>query len=292
MAQSLQQQKSKLKRTTKKRLSIDTYPKELTIVAEGDSWFDYTFKKDILDHLVEKGYAIKKLAEAGDTLDNMVYGSKCKKKGHIVKHLGPISLQKTLNEVRKNKPQFVLFSAGGNDIVGSEIIGYLNHKLSKPASLINKAIFDAKLNEMRRTIEFFIKSVNKTSKKTHVLMDGYDYAKVNGKGYSFIIKNIKGPWLLPSMGAKAIVNKSDQVAIIKYLVDEFNEMLAGLSDQYPFFHHIDLRGMFPSEKEWDNEIHLKSNGFKKVAQEYHNKMTSILAKNPITHFHADIIASL
>ena len=45
------------------------------LVAEGDSWFDYAPGLDILDHLRSMGYPIIKVAEAGDTLDNMVYGT-------------------------------------------------------------------------------------------------------------------------------------------------------------------------------------------------------------------------
>jgi hypothetical protein len=43
------------------------------IVAEGDSWFDYPVGLDILDHLRrDYRYDIFKVAESGDTLENMV----------------------------------------------------------------------------------------------------------------------------------------------------------------------------------------------------------------------------
>lgn len=127
MTKSLKNFKSQQVSISKKRLKSKTYPKELIIVAEGDSWFDYPLKKDIIDYLIEKGYGIKKFSKAGDSLENMVYGSEYKKEGDRVTHLGPISLQKTLNAIKKYKPNFVLFSGGGNDIVGSEISNYLNH---------------------------------------------------------------------------------------------------------------------------------------------------------------------
>lgn len=45
-------------------------------MAEGDSWFDYPVRLDILDHLKrDYRYEIFKVAEAGDTLENMVYGT-------------------------------------------------------------------------------------------------------------------------------------------------------------------------------------------------------------------------
>ena len=51
------------------RLKKDSYPKELLIVAEGDSWFDYPLKKDIIDYLRKKGFGIANFAKAGDTLE-------------------------------------------------------------------------------------------------------------------------------------------------------------------------------------------------------------------------------
>ncbi len=47
-----------------------------TVVAEGDSWFDYLPGKDVLDNLRgTHGYKIYKFADGGDTLENMVYGT-------------------------------------------------------------------------------------------------------------------------------------------------------------------------------------------------------------------------
>lgn len=290
MAQTLKQFKAKQASNSNKRIKSKSYPRELTIVAEGDSWFDYPLKKDIIDYLSQKGFAIKKFSKAGDTLENMIFGTAYKKKGHIVQHLGPVSLQNTLQAIKELKPKFVLFSGGGNDIVGSEILNYLNHKHSKPTSLINKTIFKAKLERIKIALEFFIQSVHKTNKSSQILMDGYDYAKVNGKGYSFIFKNIKGPWILPSMGMKAITKKKDQQEIIKFFVDEFNKLLESLDNKYPYFHHIDLRGKFPNDKEWDNEIHLKNSGFKEVANIYHTKMSKLLTMDPIEKYADKLMA--
>jgi len=293
MAQSLQQFKHSQEVLSDKRLQSGQYPHELTIVAEGDSWFDYPLKKDIIDYLRQDGYAIQCFAKAGDTLENMVFGTEYRRiarSSSDITHLGPISLQNTLNAIRTHKPQIVLLSTGGNDVVGSEMISYLNHKHSSPSSLVNKAIYREKLQQMRLAIEFFIRSVHSTHKDTHILMDGYDYAKVNGKGYSFIFKNIKGPWIQPAMGQKAITDPLDQTSIIRYLVDEFNEMLQDLSDQYPYFHHIDLRGTFPNDKDWDNEIHLNNPGFRKVATLYRKKIESVLGHDPVQVFRETILA--
>jgi hypothetical protein len=90
---------------------------EEVIVAEGDSWFDYPPGLDILDHL-KRDYRMKiiKLARAGDTLENMIYGTEV---GGGFRHL-PSQADDTLAEVARVRPGVLLLSGGGNDIAGHE----------------------------------------------------------------------------------------------------------------------------------------------------------------------------
>lgn len=289
MSITIQEQKFATNQLSEKRL-LSNYPQDLVIVSEGDSWFDYPLNKDVIDHLVKKGYAIKNFAKRGDTLENMIYGTSYKVNDSNIEHQGPTSLQMTLTALRQLKPKFFLFSAGGNDVVGENLIQYLNHKNSKSANLLNHEIFNAKLDYMKMSIEFIIQSVANTNPDCHILMDGYDYAKVTGKGYNFLGIKLSGPWILPAMGAKAITESDKQNEVIKILIDKFNEMLAGLSKAYPNFHHIDLRGQFPHVNSWDNEIHLKSKGYKEVAKRYDEKMCEILKYNITKKLQHKIIA--
>ncbi|HMP31609.1 MAG TPA: SGNH/GDSL hydrolase family protein, partial [Saprospiraceae bacterium] len=262
------------------------------IVAESDSWFDYPFKKDVLDYLVGMGFAIKKLAKAGDTLENMVYGNDYRKIPNDpvnITHPGPLSLQETLSAIRKYQPKFVLLSAGGNDILGSELISFLHHKNSGSQNLLNMTILDEKLAQMQEAIEFFIKAVHRTHPNCHILMDGYDYPKINGKGYTFIFRNIKGPWIQPAMGAKAITDPMDQHAITTILVDRFNDMLMQVATAFPYFHYINLRGKFPNDNQWDNEIHLKNSGYKEVATIYKQTIDQILGMDTLKTYAHNIV---
>lgn len=158
MTKSLKNYKSSQKRKSTKRLNDKTYPKDLILVAEGDSWFDYPLRRDVLDFLIADGYAIKRFSKYGDTLDNMVYGSgyDINKKTGKITHKGPVSLHEVHNAVKELKPSFFLLSAGGNDIVGEEIVAYLNHRNSKPQNLLNRVIFKERLKRMSTAIEFYI----------------------------------------------------------------------------------------------------------------------------------------
>ena len=254
------------------------------IVAEGDSWFAYPLVKDVVDQLRKMGYAVIRCSEPGDTLENMVYGSgyKINKKKNTVSNKGAIDLKEVKEAIRSYKPRFVLFSAGGNDVVGIELVRYLYHKSTGKSSLRIAAFQDVLNNFMKPAIEHFIKEVLAVDPAVDILMDGYDYAKPIGKGYKLVGVKLAGPWILPGFGEKAITKRSDQDRIIKRLIDEFNEMLKDLSVTYTNFHYINLRGKFPEDKQWHNEIHLKAAGYKTVAGLYHEEIVRILGgRNPL-----------
>lgn len=282
---SLFQQKQVLADLSISRLTNKKTMRDIKIVAEGDSWFSYPFAKDIVDHLIGMGYAISRHGKAGDTLENMVYGTRHDIKRNTARNFGPENLKEVVETVAYRKPQFVLFSAGGNDIVGAEFEQFLNHSSAQKSSaglpLFRKQAFLEKVNtSMRVAVEYFLKAIWTIDDSIHILMDGYDYAKPNGTNYSLGGIGLTGPWLLKGFARKGILHREEQEPIIKDMIDGYNEMLATLASLHERFHHIDLRGKFPDESEWDNEIHLKNAGFKKVAELYHVRMAEILGGNP------------
>jgi len=253
------------------------------IVAEGDSWFAYPLVKDIIDHLRSMGYAVKRHSKPGDTLENMVYGTDFSLAPRVrrANNHGPISLAETLRSVQNYRPRFVLFSAGGNDIVGPELGQYLHHKRSGLPLFREQVFRDSVQGYIRRAILAFLESIWQIDPTVHILMHGYDYAIPNGTQYELIGIRFSGPWILPNFARKGITVRQEQNRIIRQLVDIYNEMLMGLDQAYPNFHHIDLRGRFGDEAQWHNEIHLTREGFEEVAGLFHERMVQILAYNPL-----------
>lgn len=274
---TLAQEKMELEQLSEMMLLSKKAKHEQKLVVEGDSWFDYPFTKDIIDHLRKMGYAIKRHSKHGDTLENMVFGSEYSIRKNVAINNGDRGLQEVLTSVRIYNPRFVLFSAGGNDVVGSEFEQYLNHKNSG-LKLFKETNYNQNLLVMKNAIEQFLIRIWEVDPGIDILMDGYDYAKPNGTTYL----GISGPWVLPGFAKKNILNReTEQEPIIKKLVDGFNGILKELDAAYERFHHIDLRGVFPDDNMWDNEIHLKSQGYKKVADIYHRKMEQIAGFNPV-----------
>ena len=62
------EQKEFIHHQTETLINNPATSKNIKIVAEGDSWFDYPLSKDIIDWLAIEGYAIKNLAKHGDII--------------------------------------------------------------------------------------------------------------------------------------------------------------------------------------------------------------------------------
>jgi hypothetical protein len=98
-------------------------PKALIGIAEGDSWFDYApawisdiTLGDLINQLNQReSLNILRIAQAGDTLENMTFGTQADGK---FKSKSP-QLKKTIELVQRYKPDFFLFSGGGNGSIST-----------------------------------------------------------------------------------------------------------------------------------------------------------------------------
>lgn len=272
-------EKEHLKMEALVRLNDPLTPREIKVVAEGDSWFDYPFRKDIIDYLSQTGYAIRNTACRGDELMNMVYNI-----DSVVADF--------MTKVKYHEPRFVIFSGGGNDVIGENIDQYLNHRNSGLQTL-NETLFKEKMyGSVRQAFKDFESIVHAFDPKIDILVHGYDYAQPNNTQYQLIWGIVKkGPWIVPGFERMGWYDREAVMRpTIATMMNIFNEMLADLSANLPNFHFIDVRGLSPKESQWDNEIHLKNSGFKRVADKFHEKMTDILGTSPIKFPKLKIIA--
>jgi hypothetical protein len=239
------------------------------VVAEGDSWFDYPPGLDILDNLKQKyKYKIHKVAEAGDSLENMSFGTKTRR--NFSRETPP--LEETLAAITKYKPRVFLLSAGGNDIAGAELESYLNHGDSGLQPLrrdFAKYVFST---VARRAYENIFTRVWSLDSNIHIISHGYGYAIPDGRAvFNFLGFNFVGPWLRPSFARKNITNTTVAEGIIVELVDLFNAMLKDLDDKHPNFHYLDLRKAIKRD-DWRNELHLYDEDFARIADIFHQEI--------------------
>lgn len=243
-----------------------------TLVAEGDSWFDYPFF-DVLKALeLDHGYDIESVARRGDTVEGMAYGGA---------QLSAFAsrLDKVLR--RGESVRGVLLSGGGNDIAGAEFAMLLDHAASRSRGL-NSRIVEAVIDE--RLFEAFVVLVETVTRvcaavrpvgapRLPIVLHGYDYPVADGRGFAGGWWVLPGPWLAPGLHQKGYAPLTDGRGLLVELIDRFNAMLARLAAMPEFAHlrHVDLRGSLPAERHrewWADELHPSRKGFRKVASAF------------------------
>lgn len=243
-----------------------------TIVAEGDSWLDYFPGTDIIDCLRNlHNYPIDNFAKAGDTLENMIYGTGINSR---FQRTTP-SIVKVLSQLKKLKPKIFLFSGGGNDVAGDEFESYLNHKESGLPIVQNKRVAYMVDTVFKKYFEDLISKVNAVSPRTHIVTHGYGYTKATGKGVNFFLFTWAGPWLKPALARKGIFDSRSQNRAVKKLIDRYNELLKSLDQSFHNFHHVDLRNEIDPKKDWVNELHLRNSAYARVADLIHDAIKGI-----------------
>lgn len=244
------------------------------LIAEGDSWFDYLPGIDIIDHLRYRGYAFDvSYSRAGDTLENMIYGTAYDKE---YKRLPP-TLDAVLARVKQVKPRALLFSGGGNDVAGDEFAQYFNHSSSGLDSFRRSFAEYQIAVVFKKYLDDLCAKVRQASSSTVIVMHGYGHtpptgkAVINAGAFRFI-----GPWLRPALTAKGIIDPQTQRKIVFGVIDLYNEMLKTVQqDNIDNFRYIDLRQTINPDADWVNELHLSNAGFYTAASRFHDELQAL-----------------
>ena len=226
------------------------------ILSEGDSWFDYPLCLNIIDLLDdERRFAIKRLEFSGDTVKNMI--------GSAGSFGGLNSLSEVVGHER---PRFVLFSGGGNDIVGKELKDAI--KTFDSTQSPEWHLDTPKWRSLKAGVEEGYRKLIKTiGPLAPVIAHGYDNIIPSDRPVRYDGIAVGGPWVFPEM-ERAEIPANMQIRIAKAMMEWFNNLLSELGDEFPaLFAHIDLRGTL-SPDDWGNEIHPSRSGFKLVFAEF------------------------
>ncbi len=195
------------------------------IVAEGDSWFNYLPGTDVIDCLISIfGYSIENFASPGDTLENMIYGTRI---DNHFQRLSP-TIDEVLRKLGQLKPKVFLFSGGGNDVAGEEFESYLNHRDSGLPKLRTQFINNMVNVVFYDYFEDLIEKVGVVSPDTHIITHGYGHTIPTGIGVNWWGFNFAGPWLRPALAKKGIFDPIEQQGAVKAIINKYNNMLASL----------------------------------------------------------------
>ena len=234
----------------------------LQIFAEGDSWFDYPvpfFGGSIIPRLERRlGVPILNLAKAGDEARYMLG---VEERAILTEHL--------TNGCPAGGPwDVLLFSGGGNDIVGNPMALWVSdwNPALPPAELIQKTRFDAALALVRAAYEDLIALRDRLSPTTQLVFQGYDFAIPDGRGICGY-----GPWLKPTFDLCKFPTLPARQAVVKAMLEQFAAMLTSLAGPKVTF--INGQGtLAPQTGSWHNELHPAKAGFEKFADIFQQQL--------------------
>jgi hypothetical protein len=256
------------------------------IVTEGDSWFAYPRKNilfgpnaNIIDHICSatsnSGKAnVLRLASNGDEASNMISGSQ--------KH----ELAEILDENGSNI-DLLLFSAGGNDVVGKWDMERMLNTYQEGFSAqdcIRPDRLKRKLKRITLAYQELIELRNEYSPNTVIITHTYDRVKPAKDGASFVWGLVKTkPWIYPFLVAKGIPQDL-HLDVADILLGSLGSELIALSERPAGagFKVVNTRGTLrPGNKaDWINEIHPTSNGFKRIARKIYAEMRTLQPSLP------------
>jgi hypothetical protein len=259
------------------------------LVSEGDSWFQFPLLLDDTIDQLEPRYLIWSLDAAGDTLSNMTGSGREYVEPLVDPTIGP-------------RVRGLLFSAGGNDVIGSEPgpegERSVLEKLVRPRVPGKPAVAhldEGELDERLSTIEAGYRQVLET---VAAIRPG---AFVVGHVYAYAIPAFAGDprdpmwtrhgrWLRDPLARRGFEDPSEQRAIVRALIDRLHERLARLmggncsGGLYPHGWLVDCRDLPEDVGEWADEIHptdRDGRGFARVAARFDAVIRRALDASPL-----------
>jgi hypothetical protein len=244
---------------------------KVVVVSEGDSWFDYPMYRNIIDYIDDQNrFAIKRLEFSGDTVAHMV-------------GIGDdwSGLDSLLTVVEHERPRFVLFSGGGNDIVGDELKGAFKpfDSTQTPAWHLDTATWRKLTNDVESGYRELIKKIGPLAP---VFAHGYDFIIPSNRPVRYDGVRVAGPWVWTYLEeCKIPTPMMGQIG--RLMIEWFNTLLGTLEKTYPdTFGYIDLRDTLTPQL-WQNEIHPTQAGFEAVAKRFqaslNEKLITVLARH-------------
>ncbi len=239
----------------------------LKIVAEGDSWFDYPvpfFGGGVIPRLQKRlGVPILNLAKAGDEVR---YIMGVEERSILITHLHQGS-------PAGGKWDVLLFSGGGNDIVGNPMALWVNdyRPAVPPAALLHGPRFESALALVLAGYEDLIQLRDALSPTTHLIFHAYDFAIPDGRGICHL-----GPWLKPTFDLRKFPSRTAAFEVVKVMLQRFATALSNLQQRSQGVTFLNTQGTLPPNTgSWHNELHPSRTGFQQIAELFYAKLKAL-----------------
>lgn len=246
------------------------------VLVEGDSWVSHPFLPNITVQLDMEGngrFCILNLAQPGDTSKRMLG-----REGQQFKQLTQLIETKRWGY----KWDFIFISAAGNDIVGDEIMGFVDDWApGKTGRQFINATYDTEIKSIVDDYERLLKSRDDSeeNKDTPIITHTYAYLEPRLVGTKLFGAMFGKGWVQQYLDDKGFKGRlDDQRDIVRGLLDKFHDALAPLQTKYKHFLVVDNRKLLstdanhPNVAWWHDEIHPNFEGFKMVGKAVRGKM--------------------
>ena len=222
---------------------IKNQPDAIRIVSEGDSWFQYPLiLDDVVDQLFNR-YAIYSLGAGGDLFSEM------------------IDQDEVIQAIVDQSPQVVMFSGGGNDLVGNGRLSTTIHRYDEGRAIDDypNEKFDELLDRIRLQYRNLFKRIIDRFPNIRILCHSYDWP---------IPKN--GKWLGRPLASIGIEDEKLQADIVRVVIDRFDHLLQSIvRDFNGIVSRVDCRGAVDATQ-WYDELHPTDKGFSTIAERFAN----------------------
>jgi hypothetical protein len=244
-------------------------------LAEGDSWFEYFWAKDMIQWMGGK-YAVLSLARNGDTWNDII--SQDVDPPRLYPDETPMGLLHTLDSnATVPVPSIVMISAGGNDLI-NRLVDCV-HDFDKdrdPDDYIDHSGFDSIINYVQYDCTQKAKQLEQRHCK--LVLHGYDYPNVKDGGMyiGWKLEHICG---FPA-GSTALMRR-----VMNRMIDEFAKAIEAVANAHSNAHFVDFRGVIgtkdwlngPDTRYWQDEMHGNAFGSKKLWQHLDDKLDAVIA---------------
>ncbi len=249
--------------------SIREHPDWPVVVSQGDSWFSYPHERNVVDLLddpvpgqgnpvesrSQRAWSLLRLERTADEILSVMSGGE----------------RAFLNDLlHRYEIDALLFSAGGNDLIGADLGALLERHV--PGMAAADCLVERRCSRRLRQVEDcyreLVDMVLDDGADLKVLVNSYDAPLPSNEEAKLLGGRSPGPWLSPAFAAKGYPAGSPlEREVPRLLLERFCGMLDRLSDEVPTrFHRVETRGAVGGE--WADEIHPNARGAKAVAQRF------------------------
>lgn len=235
-------------------------PAPIGMLIEGDSWFAFPMllRTNVVSELksgFQSQIAQLDLSGNGDEAREMLCGAQ---------------YSRLFQTMARERLSFdcVLFSGGGNDIVGDNLPSLLNRFEAGMTweDCLSLTRFNRRLQQIESAYRDLSDLRDDHQPGAWVFTHSYDYAIPSGKGVRILGLSVASGWVKDVMDSLGIPS-SLQRTILDQMLARFDDLMLKLEQELPQWKHVRTQGTL-SESDWEDELHPTTVGFRKVTDRF------------------------